>query len=80
MVMAKVLVPRAPFGVRNGKAKVELAFAMVRRNCSSRDLRRLAAATAFEEQKNLVGSNAQSRKALVPGDFLESEELLVKLE
>ena len=80
VVMAKVLVPRAPFGGRNGKTKVELALAMMRWNYSSRDLRRLKRATAFEEEKNLMGSYAQCGKALVPRDFLEPEKLLVKLE
>ena len=78
--MAKVLVPRAPFGWGNGKPKVELALAVVWWNYSSRDLRRLKRATAFEEEKHLMGSYAQRREALVPRDFLKPEKLLVKLE
>ena len=80
MVMAKVLVPRAPFGGGNGKTKVELAFAIVRWNYSSGGVHRLKSGIASEEEKYLIGSYAQRRKAVVPGNLLEPEKSLVKFQ
>jgi hypothetical protein len=51
---------------------------MVRRNDPPWSVHRLKRGIPFKEQKHLLGSYAQRRESLIPGNFFELEKSLVK--